>query len=209
MAFSKNTLTKRREELISTAGVSQTDQRVAKVENAVGRISSAEQAVEEITHLWIEAQDKFIAIGRYLIRTKDKFPKSFEKEVIAKLPFGYNVAHQLMSVARAIDNGVLKQDELPKTYSVAYHLTTLSNSQLSEARQSGLINPDLSRRAIVSFKKALEHRKMQALGKRALIERERDELRRKLGKLQQQTQELARQLAEVEASLEEVAPSHD
>jgi hypothetical protein len=203
MAFSKNALTKRREGLISSDETGRSDPRVAKVENAVGRINSAEQAVEEITHLWIQAQDKFLAIGRYLIRTRDKFPKAFEKEVIAKLPFGYNVAHQLMSVARAIDNGVLKHDELPRTYSVAYHLTTLSNTQLLEARQSGLVGPDLSRRAIIDFKKAIDRRRIEALGRRAMIERERDELRLKMGKLQQQTQELARQLAELEASLED------
>lgn len=202
MAFSKSALSKRRDvQLVPDSSAH--DPRVAKVENAVGRIESTEKAVEEICVLWKQAQDKFIAIGRYLIRTKDKFPKAFEREVVAKLPFGYNVAHQLMSVARAIDSGTLKLDELPRTYSVAYHLTTLDDAQLREARRTGLIGPDVSRRAIIDFKKAIDRRKLEEQGRLAILEREREELHNKMAKLQQQAQELAKQIEEVEASLSE------
>lgn len=201
MAFSKAKLARHKEVVSSVSSDLVDDPRVSKVENAVGRIESPEKAVEEITSLWRQAQEKFLAIGRYLLRTKDKFPKAFEREVIGKLPFGYNVAHQLMSVARAVDNGVLKPNELPRTYSVAYHLTTLSNAQLLEARRNGLVGPDVSRRAIIEFKKAIDRQRFEALGRRALLERERDELRAKLEKLQQQADAITTQLKEVETNL--------
>lgn len=201
MAFSKAKLARRREVATSSNSDLVDDPRVSKVENAVGRIESPEKAVEEITSLWRQAQEKFLAIGRYLLRTKDKFPKAFEREVIAKLPFGYNVAHQLMSVARAVDSGVLKPNELPRTYSVAYHLTTLSSAQLLEARRNGLVGPDVSRRAIIDFKKAIDRQRFEALGRRALLERERDELRGKLEKLQQQANAINSQIKEIETSL--------
>jgi hypothetical protein len=201
MAFSKSTLAKRREGQIVSRDDSDVDPRMAKVENAVGRIDSTAKAVEEITSLWKQAQEKFLAIGRYLIRTKEKFPKAFEREVVAQLPFGYNVAHQLMSVAKAVDSGILKPNELPRTYSVAYHLTTLDNAQLLEARRTGLVGPDVSRRAIIEFKKSIDRRKLEALGRRAMLERERADLHMKLTKLQQQAQVLGAQLKEIENSL--------
>ncbi|MBC9178738.1 hypothetical protein [Pseudoroseomonas ludipueritiae] len=201
MAFSKAKLARHKEVARSSNSDVVDDPRVSKVENAVGRIESPEKAVEEITSLWRQAQEKFLAIGRYLLKTKDKFPKAFEREVIAKLPFGYNVAHQLMSVARAVDSGVLKPNELPRTYSVAYHLTTLSNAQLLEARRNGLVSPDVSRRAIIEFKKAIDRQRFEALGRRALLERERDELRGKLEKLQQQASAITNQIKEIEANL--------
>ncbi|MCG7364146.1 hypothetical protein MHZ93_23080 [Roseomonas sp. ACRSG] len=201
MAFSKAKLARHKEVARSSNSDVVDDPRVSKVENAVGRIESPEKAVEEITSLWRQAQEKFLAIGRYLLKTKDKFPKAFEREVIAKLPFGYNVAHQLMSVARAVDSGVLKPNELPRTYSVAYHLTTLSNAQLLEARRNGLVSPDVSRRAIIEFKKAIDRQRFEALGRRALLERERDELRGKLEKLQEQASVITNQLKEIETNL--------
>lgn len=201
MAFSKAKLARHRDVSSSLSNDLADDPRVSKVENAVGRIDSPEKAVEEITSLWRQAQEKFLAIGRYLLKTKDKFPKAFEREVVAKLPFGYNVAHQLMSVARAVDSGILKPNELPRTYSVAYHLTTLSNAQLLEARRNGLVSPDVSRRAIIEFKKAIDRQRIEAMGRRALLECERDELRGKLEKLRQQADAIATQLKEVETSL--------
>lgn len=204
MAFSKAKLARHKD--VSLISDFADDPRVSKVENAVGRIDSPEKAVEEITSLWRQAQEKFLAIGRYLLRTKDKFPKAFEREVIARLPFGYNVAHQLMSVARAVDSGVLKPSELPRTYSVAYHLTTLSNAQLLEARRNGLVSPDVSRRAIIEFKRAIDRQRFEALGKRALLERERDELTGKLDKLHQQANTITAQLEDIEAKLRVLVP---
>jgi hypothetical protein len=64
-----------------------------------------------------------------------------------------------------------------------------------------LVGPDVSRRAIIEFKKSIDRRKLEALGRRAMLERERADLHMKLTKLQQQAQVLGAQLKEIENSL--------
>jgi len=122
---------------------------------------------------------------------------------VSRLPFSYATAHQLMSVARAVDRGVLRTDELPRTYSVAYQLVTLDRDALAEARNGGLVSPDVSRKAILDFKRALEKRKLAAQGRRAALEREKEDLAAKASRLKQQLGEVMARLAEIEADLRE------
>ncbi|MCI0754913.1 hypothetical protein [Teichococcus vastitatis] len=205
MAFSKRGLEKRSvQQEERQAGFQQSaaeDIRVLAVSNAVGRIDTTDQVVEAISQLWREAQGKFLAIGRYLVRAKEEFPKAFDKEVVSRLPFSYATAHQLMSVARAVDRGVLKLDELPRTYSVAYQLVTLDRDALAEARHGGLVSPDVSRKAILDFKRTLEERKLAAQGRKAALEREKEELATKASRLKQQLAEAMARLAEIDADL--------
>src|SRR5215213_4791566 len=67
--------------------------------NSILELHSEAEVVKEVAKLWGEAQDKFLAIGRYLRQAKVRFPGSFEKNMIAALPFGKNVAYQLRIVA--------------------------------------------------------------------------------------------------------------
>lgn len=73
--------------------------------NAILDLRSENDVVEEVAKLWVEAQEKFLAIGRYLLRAKIKFAGSFESHIIVNLPFGKNVAYQLRMVAEAVDLG--------------------------------------------------------------------------------------------------------
>ena len=206
MTFSKRGLEKRsvqqEERRAGFQRAAAEDIRVLAVSNAVGRVDTTDQVVDAVSRLWQEAQEKFLAIGRYLVRAKEEFPKAFEKEVVSRLPFSYATAHQLMSVARAVDRGVLKPEELPRTYSVAYQLVTLDRDALAEARHGGLVSPDVSRKAILDFKRTLEERKLAAQGRRIALERERDELATKASRLKQQLAEAMARMAEIEADLE-------
>ena len=206
MAFSKRGLEKRsvqqEERRAGFQRAAAEDIRVLAVSNAVGRVDTTDQVVDAVSRLWQEAQEKFLAIGRYLVRAKEEFPKAFEKEVVSRLPFSYATAHQLMSVARAVDRGVLKPEELPRTYSVAYQLVTLDRDALAEARHGGLVSPDVSRKAILDFKRTLEERKLAAQGRRVALEREKEELATKASRLKQQLAEAMARMAEIEADLE-------
>jgi hypothetical protein len=206
MAFSKRGLEKRSvQQDERRAGFQQAaadDIRVLAVSNAVGRVDTTDQVVDAVARLWQEAQEKFLAIGRYLVRAKEEFPKAFEKEVVSRLPFSYATAHQLMSVARAVDRGILKPEELPRTYSTAYQLVTLDRDALAEARHGGLVSPDVSRKAILDFKRTLEERKLAAQGRKAALEREKEELATKVSRLRQQLAEAMSRLTVINADLD-------
>lgn len=208
VAYSKSQLKRRQEDLAGHTEIAEAstfaevhDERIALVANALVPLKSPEQAVENISHLWKEAQDKFIAIGRYLIEAKRKFPKAYEKEVVERLPFGRQVAFQLSTVAKAVDAGVFRTDELPRTYSAAYLLTTLDGEELAEARHYGLLHPDVRRREIEAFKKSLERRRLEHQGRRALLKKCREDLRDRVARLREQLDHAERELQKVEAAI--------
>ena len=106
--------------------------------------NNAEGYANEIGKLWGEAQQKFLAIGRYLFLAKENLEHGeFERMVSTMLPFGRNVAHRLRAVAAAVDEGRLPEESLPRSYTVAYDLVILSEAEFREAKQRNLIRPDL------------------------------------------------------------------
>ncbi|WP_419897261.1 hypothetical protein [Roseomonas sp. USHLN139] len=206
MAYSRRQLQKRRDDLEAgeapaAAFAEMHDERVALVANALVPLRSADQAVEHIARLWKEAQDKFLAIGRYLVEAKRRFPKAYEREVVDRLPFGRQVAYQLATVARAVDAGTFQSGELPRTYSAAYLLTTLGDEALDQARQEGLVHPDVRRREIEAFKKALERQRQEALGRRALLLQQQAALKARVARLSESLEQAIAELKYVEKEL--------
>lgn len=207
MAYSKRELQRRREDLEvqqygpeANAFADIHDDRVTLVANALVPLKSTEQAVENICRLWKEAQDKFVAIGRYLLEAKQKFPKVYEREVINRLPFGKQVAFQLATVAKAVEAGLFQRNELPRTYSAAYLLTTLGED-LAEARSRGLVHAGVKRRDIESFKKLLEKRRLEAQGHRVALQKRREELQTKLARLNEQAEAIVQEILQIDADL--------
>jgi len=125
--------------------------------NAVVPQNDAAGYVREISRLWNEARDKFLAIGEYLSLAKRQLAHGeYEAMIRLQLPFGKSAAHRMRSVAEAVRDGRLARHSLPQSYATAYELTLLSDQQLRLAEDRGLVRPDVYRSEIVAFRRALD-----------------------------------------------------
>jgi len=133
------------------------DERVAEVMNADPTyLTERPDFAQEISMLWQDVREKFLRIGRLLVRAKNVLPRGeFDRMIAIDLPFNTSIAYQLRAVADAVDTGRLALGELPRTYSVAYQLTTLDDDLLARARRAGLVRPDVRRADILEFKRSL------------------------------------------------------
>jgi transposase-like protein len=131
--------------------------RIAELTRAVIPLDDKAGYVAEIAKLWAEAQDRFLTIGRYLVIARRTLKHGeFEAMIARELPFAKATAHQLRTVAEAVDEGRFREEELPRSYATVYYLTTLSPGQLELARKRGLISPETTRPAVIAFKRSLK-----------------------------------------------------
>lgn len=154
------------------------DERVGELERVVQDFKSREEFVAEISRLWRQAQEKFLIIGRYLIKAKTTLPHGdYEAMIDVDLPFGRKTAFQIRSAAEAIDSRRLLPEEAPASYATVYALASLSDEHLAIARAQGLVRPTVSRPAVIAFKKSLQGRDDKTLPLRQrlhqLLERRR------------------------------------
>jgi hypothetical protein len=148
-------------------------------------LGSVDRYVEIISTQWGKARKSLIDIGRYLNAAKSdpSVPEGeFMKMMKERLPFSWETAHQLRSVAEAIDTGRFREEELPSAHTVAYQLVTLDERAEKLARENGLVTPNVSRSAIIRFKNSLRPEKMID---RRRLEQERDRLRTRLMEIEQ------------------------
>jgi hypothetical protein len=146
-----------------------------------------DQFIDCITEIWTEARNSLIEIGRYLNRAKTILPHGvFMSMCRERLPFSWEVAHQLRSVAEAIDGGHFSEAELPSAYSVAYQLVTLTPDQMRLARDKGLVRPDIRRVEILAFKRSLRPQSSTPLVNRRKLEEERIRLLERLKEIEDQ-----------------------
>lgn len=132
------------------------DERVAAVTVADVDLHFKEDFVREISNLWRDVQKRVLMIGRYLNRAKTSLPHGeFQHMIKAELPFSEQVAYQMRQVAAAVDSGRFVEDELPRNYSVAYQLVTLSEREVQIARQRQLFRPDVRRSELLALKREL------------------------------------------------------
>ena len=189
-----------------------TDERMARVADAVAVSDNPADIVTQITGLWQDVQRRFVAIGRHLNRAQNLIERqtkaiteaqglpegearklartTYEEQVIRKLPFSDKVASQLSCVARAIDGRRLMESEIPSSYSIVYQLTTLTDDELAKARDEGIIRPDVSRDEVIAFKKRIRQRpdldvsrEVQLRARRRRVIEEMERLRRELAEL--------------------------
>ena len=118
--------------------------------------STRQEFRAEILRLWSEAEKRFLAIGRYLLEAKERLPHGEFKAMIAEdLPLSYPAAFRMMSVAKAIDDGVVARDQIPASYTVAYEIVSLDEDERTQAIAAGLIRPDVRRAEIMAFKRQI------------------------------------------------------
>jgi hypothetical protein len=144
---------------------------------------------EAIGIAWVEAEENFTAIGRYLNRAKGLLPHGeFMGMVESDLPFKYSTANRLMKVAAALDAGALPADRLPPSYATVYELLTLSDEERQRAIAEGVVRPDMQRKDVAVFRRHIRQATVEAAGKRAKLEDERERL---LKRIEQINAELA------------------
>lgn len=170
-------------------------QRMEAVRIVVERLPSRQAYAEELTRLWREAQDRFVAIGEYLLQAKETLPHGeYEKMVEADLPFGRAVAHTLRTVAVAVNEGRLAKPELPRSYTTAYFLATLKPDHLALARERGLVRHDVPRSSVNAFRRELRGKDDEP-NRRSRLANERERLNVQLAAIQTR-------LAEIEQALQ-------
>lgn len=167
-------------------------QRYRAVVNVVRDLHTEAEVVSEIDKLWGEAQEKFLAIGRYLVQAKQRFHRSYEASILPLLPFGKGVAYQLRAIAVAVDEGRLLEDEMPRSYATTYQLVSLPPSQFDLARKENLVRRDVLRREVEAFRIRLR-------GNNPLQDREA--LKREKERLEVEAARIAGRLAEISVAL--------
>jgi hypothetical protein len=111
----------------------------------------------EITEHWSGMRDRFLAIGRALLALDMSLTKAETERLRAgtqKLfPFSAGIASQLKQVARSVQSGRISVEACPGSYSAAYQIVQMSDAQLRQAEAEGLVRPDVSRSALIEFRR--------------------------------------------------------
>jgi hypothetical protein len=178
----------------------QGDARMDVLANAIVQYQHKEDFVREIHGLWQRAQTTFLTIGKYLTLAKANLPHGDYETMIGRdLPFSPVTARQIRAAAEAVSSGRLVASELPHNYTTLYHLSTLPDEALQQAKKCGLLRPDVRRSEIVAFKK-----KVQADGQsQMLVPKSKgarlNELRRVLAEIEVRKAVVAAEIARLEA----------
>jgi hypothetical protein len=180
--------------------------RARVLSNSILDLRTEKEVVDEVAKLWVEAQEKFLAIGRYLRRAKAKFSGSFESQIVSSLPFGKNVAYQLRMVAEAVDSGRLPERDLPRSYATAFQLVSLPAPDFEVARDKGLVRSTVTRPEVDSFKRELKARRLTQGDRRLTLSNEREVLKTEMRRMQARYREVEARLAEIDT---EIGPDGD
>lgn len=157
--------------------------------------------VDEIGRLWDEAQQKFVAIGRYLVRAFSLYEGTFEETILSRLPFGRIVAYQLRAVAEAVDSQKLPESRLPRSYATAYKLISLPPLDYEEANKRGVIRSDVTRPEVEAFKRELKNERLRAMDPVEFLRVERAQLRVEVERAEERIKTALARLSEIEAQI--------
>ncbi|ONG53783.1 hypothetical protein BKE38_11500 [Pseudoroseomonas deserti] len=174
---------------------------VATPRSEIFALASEDDVVQEIGKLWDTAQRTFLSIGRLLSHAERQFRGSFERDIVAKLPFNRSVAHMLRTVAEKVDQGYVPEAELPRSYAAAFRLVTLEPDALEQARQRGLVAPGTPRSAIERFRQELRTQRLAAHGEDALLAAKREELQGKIERARKEMERWSAELAGLERQI--------
>jgi hypothetical protein len=170
------------------------------VRTAQRELRNPDEYVREISRLWREAQQSFLAIGRYLVQAKRKLAHGeFQRMVEASLPFGRQTAYELRMIAEAVDGGRIPEPKLPQAASVAYQLATLKPDDLAAADQDGLVRPNLRRPEIIAWKR--ERLRRSAGANHEALARRRARLAEIIRRHEEALEQARRELAELDEAV--------
>jgi hypothetical protein len=159
---------------------------------SIGLYSEVE-FVAEITRLWAEAGDRFLSIGRALVSAYDKLGRDRYFAMVNgnDFPFTRSIAYRLKAVAEAVDRGRLAPDRMPRDYSIAYMLVTLTDEELRKADEIHLLRADVKRREIEEFRRSLRQNLVQ---RRSELRKRRDSLLARIRQMQDELRQIEDEL---------------
>lgn len=162
--------------------------RMGALRTAAAPLESRAEYAAEIARLWTQAQQHFLAIGRYLLHARERIGEGeWEAMVREDLPFGRAVAHQLRSVAAMVEDGALPVAQMPRSYATAYQIATLTPDERARAAGEGLLRPDVTRPEILGFKRRVRGNPPLAVtDELRRLEAERDRLEARIAELRRQ-----------------------
>lgn len=204
MSLSKFAVSKRRGNQMAVTALEEEAPETARTKllsNSILELRSETEVVEEVVKLWGEAQEKFLAIGRYLRRAKERFPGSFERKIIGALPFGKNVAYQLRLVAEAVDNGRIPEEHLPRSYATAFLLASLPEPDFEEARRRELVRATVTRPEVDAFKRDLKASRVHAADPAQRLREEYRSTLQEMKSLRERYRSLGGRLTELQKEL--------
>lgn len=110
----------------------------------------------DISEAWIEARERFIGVGRRLIKAKAALPHGeYQKMIEAELPFDASVARKLVAIAK--DGRLTKRAHahvLPGSWTALYELAKLSDDQFNKGVKEGAINAGMTRQDVQRLRQA-------------------------------------------------------
>ncbi len=177
------------------------------VDNAILPLEG-DELVSEIGKLWDEAQQKFLSIGRYLVRAFDLYQGTFEETVLARLPFGRIVAYQLRAVAEAVDSEKLPEARLPRSYATAYKLVSLPALDYEEAKKRGIVRIDVTRPEVEAFKRQLREERLRALNRAEFLRRERAHLCAEIARMEDRLRAVQARLSDIDHEIGDDGEEH-
>jgi hypothetical protein len=104
---------------------------------------------------WREAQDRFLKIGELLDRAEKALPESDYITLCNRLPFGKSTRSQLLSAFRCVQSGRIPADMVSAGYSTLYQVSQLTDDEIKQASESGLMRADVKRTELLEFRKRL------------------------------------------------------
>ena len=174
------------------------DMRVLALVEQPAECRTADDFCLEITRLWTTAQEKFLAIGGYLLDAKDRLNTDDYKALQSRLPFRSSVAYTLTRVAEAVQSGLIPRDDCPRDYQTAYMLVALPGPEFEQAKERHLVQQTTTRQQVQEFKRELQQRAAEA---GLTVQESRRTLVRRRKSLESAIQKLQAELAQVNAKL--------
>jgi hypothetical protein len=169
--------------------------------NALLELRSERDVIQELTKLWSEAQEKFLAIGRYLVLAKARFPGTFERDIVGALPFGRQTAYQLRCVAEAVDGRRLAEETLPFSYATAFQLSKLTEADLALAGKRGLVRSDVTRSEVIAFKREITTERLTRGDHKNILLEEKRRIATEQQRMAERTRILVDRIAEIDREL--------
>lgn len=203
--FTLSARTVRKAVTVSDKSQASPRERRNSIDNAILPLEG-DDLVSEIGKLWDEAQAKFLAIGRYLVRAFELYEGTFEETVLAKLPFGRIVAYQLRAVAEAVDSQKLPEDRLPRSYATAYKLISLPPFEYEEARRRGYLRADVTRPEVEALKRQLRDERLSTLDRDKFLQHERAQLYAEVERAEERIKAVRARLAAISDEIGEEGP---